>query len=399
MITRSALAPLLLSWAALAAVSCGTLPERNLAEDKIYADIIGFSDIVTVVPDLEEGSSFFHLTVRTTEPGELTQAALIPQIQQLPTGQNTAVYYALDKALDRIALIYRNKPPNAFSEEPSAYYYTKYYVILFTDGLDNVSVQMARNDKMGNYSNGDQYAAALRQKMEKIFRKNSGGGAKRQNSFEIFLLGLRGPDSEESYSEEEMVAHLRPLMAAHNGMLHEPIVSDDIDLIYEQFLNAFNASGFSFNIPKGFAENKYRIRMEFAAKGEQGFPYWFEADIQKERLFSGPYVLTNISTSPGFTFANSALIKETPGRNKNSLSIQFTINDLRVFNAPLPIVDEQQLFLDGIWRRNSEYESISGKYKNAYVMLLMDRSDSLNDEARQSAEDMVINIINLLSAL
>jgi hypothetical protein len=376
--------------------ACGTLPERDFYEDKIYADVIGFSDSVTVVPDLNQTHNFYHLTVNATAPGDLTQAALIPRISQLPTGRNTAIYYALDRALDRIKMIHGNKPPNAFSAGRGTYYYTRYYVILFTDGMDNVSVQLARNTKGNIYATGDRYAAALRRRMESLFA----GSSNRKNSFEIFLLGLQGGDLRESYTPDELTAHLRSLSASYNGSVHEPIVSDSIDHIYDEFRSAFNASVFSFNIPKGFAENRHRIRMEFAAKGEEGFPHWFEADIRRKILnFCGPYVLTNIVCSPGFTFDSTELIEEAPGRSSDSLAIQFTISNLKVFDAPLPIASERQLFMDGIWRRNSEYQSISGSYKNAYVVLLMDRSDSLSPEELKKSENMVINIINLLSGM
>jgi hypothetical protein len=399
MISRPALSTVVPLWAALVLISCATKPERHFNEDKIYADIIGFSDSVTNVPDLGQGNNFYHLTVNAPAPGELTQAHLIPHIQYLPIGKNTAVYYALDKALDRIEMVYKNKPPNAFSADRNVYSFTRYYIILFTDGLDNVSVQLARNNKKGNYANGEKYAAALRGRMERIVKGN--GSSSRQNIFEIFLLGLRGEDLKESYSGEELAGHLRSLTAACNGVVHEPIVNADIDAIYEEFQNTFAASDFSFNVPKGIIENKYRVRMEFAAKGEEGFPHWFEADIKKKSPFSSAYVLANIRASPGFTFGGGEkVIAETPGRAKDSLSVQFTINDLKVFNAPLPIAKEQQLFLEGgNWRKNPEYESLRGRYKNAYVMLLMDRSDSMDLEERKDSEDMVINIINLLSGM
>jgi hypothetical protein len=396
MMSRAALSIFFLSSAVLCVAACGSLPERNFNEDNIYADVMGFSDSVTVVPDLNQTHNFYHLTVNATAPGELTQAALIPRISRLPTGQNTAIYYALDRALDRIEMIHGNKPPNAFSASRGTYYYTRYYVILFTDGMDNVSVQLALNNKGDRYTNGDRYAAALRRRMGSLFA----GGPRRQNSFEIFLLGLRGGDLRESYTTDELSAHLRSLSASYNGAVHEPIVSDSIDRIYDAFWNAFNASGFSFNIPKGFAENRYRIRMEFAAKGEEGFPHWFEADIRRKILnLWGPYVLTNIVSSPGFTFDSTTLIEAAPGQNKDSLAIQFTISNLKVFDAPLPIASERQLFMDGLWRRNSEYQSISGNYKNAYIVFLMDRSLSLSPEELQKSEEMVINIINLLSGM
>ena len=186
MISRPVLSTVVPLWAALVLISCATKPERHFNEDKIYADIIGFSDTVTSVPDLGQGNTFYHLTVNPAAPGELTQADLIPHIPYLPIGKNTAVYYALDKALDRIEMIYKNKPPNAFSADKNVYFFTKYYIILFTDGLDNVSVQLARNNKKGNYANEEKYAAALRNRMGSIVKGNI--FSSRQNSFEIFLL-------------------------------------------------------------------------------------------------------------------------------------------------------------------------------------------------------------------
>jgi hypothetical protein len=62
-------------------------------KEKLYADVIGFND--TVKTDYQ----LYDLT------GTSEQEAMGQAIQALPSGENTAAYYALDIALDRIAQV------------------------------------------------------------------------------------------------------------------------------------------------------------------------------------------------------------------------------------------------------------------------------------------------------
>ena len=79
---------------------------------------------------------------------------------------NTAGIYAMDIALDRVKYIRKHQLKGDHN--------AKYYVIYMTDGLDNISVQVASNNKQGKYKNPDKY----KKKMEKKIKKISGSKKK-----------------------------------------------------------------------------------------------------------------------------------------------------------------------------------------------------------------------------
>jgi hypothetical protein len=293
------------------------------------------------------------------------------------------------------------------------------YIILFTDGMDNVSAQLARNDKRGNYANTAEYAKAIQKRINTIFDKKLLGGlftqkSKRMNTFEIYLLGLRGEDLEKSkYTPEDLVNSLRPLAGSYNSVSHEPIVSDKMSEIFDDFSRNFTSSGYRFHVPTGYAENGYRIKMELTSDPDvdlnpsgpvpdpETFPYSFEADFVKEKvsfLKKEKYILKNIIKSDGLTFDGTTL-EEVPGTSEKATTIEFTISNLRFNNDPVSVKNERQLFNDGAWRVNSEYKKAIGQNKNAYVLFVLDRSSSLNDEDKKASEDMVIKIINLIGGI
>ena len=64
-------------------------------------------------------------------------------------GKNTAGYYAMDLGLDRVKYV-KNKILKGDKQ-------SKFYIIYITDGLDNISVQAAKNHNKGTYANLTQY--------------------------------------------------------------------------------------------------------------------------------------------------------------------------------------------------------------------------------------------------
>ncbi|MDR2159122.1 MAG: hypothetical protein LBP23_03535 [Treponema sp.] len=100
----------------LLSVSCASVPDRNFNEDKMFADVIGFHDGVNASYRL------YHLTSDGAGQEKLEEST-----RALPIGTNTSIYYAVDKALDRIQAVYNNTPSNPLSSSISTGYYTKYY--------------------------------------------------------------------------------------------------------------------------------------------------------------------------------------------------------------------------------------------------------------------------------
>lgn len=97
------------------------------------------------------------------------------ELRGIQQEDNTAGIYAMDKGLDRIKYVQRR----IFKKDPN----TKYYMIFMTDGLDNISVQVAKNEKGVNYKTPEKYKEKLRKKIVKITRCN-----KREKMILIFIL-------------------------------------------------------------------------------------------------------------------------------------------------------------------------------------------------------------------
>jgi hypothetical protein len=386
-------------------VSCATVPDRKFDEDNLFADVMGFSDSVS------EPYRLYHLkSGDDTEQERLKEA-----IQGLPTGNNTAIYYAVDKALDRIE--YVSTSSNKLTNDHRTAYYTKYYIILFTDGMDNVSTQLASNNKRGKYADTRAYAGAIRKRMGTVFDRKIFGGlftlkSKKRNAFEIYLLGLKGEDlTESNYTEEDLVESLRPLAGSYNSIVHDPIVSDNVDDIRKDFERDFISSGFSFFVPKGYADNRYPIKMELASEDDEEY-HSFEAEFVKKKAsgfnaflaFFGrakkeTYILRNIKKSDGLTFDGGAAIEEVPGTSEKTPAVQFTISNLRFNGNPLRVNGAQQFYNDGAWRKNSEYKEDVGRNKNAYVLFVLDRSGSLGPGDKAASERMAIDIINIIGGI
>jgi hypothetical protein len=378
--------------------SCKTMsyPPQNFTEDKLYMQVIPFSDIPIDVEtglDVTKESLAEHREEDTKRKhathavGRNQRTGLELQMERLAEGTNTGIYYALDKALDRFQAVYNNKIPTVFSSGPNTWYYTKYYVILITDGLDNVSVELARAEGR-KYRDEEQYLAKLRDRIKRLF------DSKRKNTFEMYLLGLYGNDLKMSgYTKEDLENSLRPLMLSYPAndarLLHDPIICDitedaSMEHLYYAFRDQFRASEFNFQLPKSYAEEKYRIKMEFQPDGPNAPSHYFEADFVQR---SGKFVLRNIVASPGFTFEGGSVIEETQGNPGKPWLANFSIYDLRLDGRtmPIPLEDRpwvrQWYWKNNGWRFNSEFQPEQGKYQNACVLILLDRSKSLDPEA------------------
>jgi hypothetical protein len=116
----------------------------------------------------------------------------------------------------------------------------------------------------------------------------------------------------------------------------------------------------------------------------------------------GKYTFENIQTSAGFAFAelvDGSLQEDTA--DKNSTNARFTITHLRYGNTLYEVADNKQyIYDDGAWRMNSERGAGGGRDRNAYILLLLDRSRSLTDQDVQMTEETVLYIIrNMIEAL
>ncbi len=343
----------------------------------VYADVIGFNDDVYQ----------FYEPYNLQDDGDVKKLSKV--IYDINKGHNTAEYYAVDVALDRIAEMVSD------ADEDSK---TSYYLILLTDGLDNVSRELARNNGKGNYASDDAYAAALQKRMTTILNTKRGSD-NTKNVFQAYPIMVYGADLRESYTIEECREKLLPLAGAQNANRPNPIVvEDDFGAIQDEFAKTFIISSFSFEIPKGYTGR--RIRMEVTCKDSSEVS-WFEGDFEREIVKKKErYVLKNITCSKGFSFDNPSGVlvsSDIDEDEKTSENVErFTISNIRNNDKAAqinPYTAVQRYYDGGKPRINSEYQAASNKHSDAYILFVLDTSDSLRDKERQ-AKDSAIKIID-----
>jgi hypothetical protein len=375
--------------------------------EKMYADVIGFNDRVFesyMLPprnpkDTDVERPIPGITSDEGKPYNLrlqSQAAAMQNaIGKVPSGQNTAALYALDVGLDRVTLI--NKK---FMEgDPKS----RYYVIFFTDGIDNASVDMAIRTRRGNYPRGiagrDAYAAAMNNRMEQILKTYTFFGLIKKpnitNPFQSYVLLFKGDDLA-SYSEDQLTTLLDPFRASQNaGDPPELIQDSDMDGLREKFESSFVIPTFSFQVPKDYVGQ--RVRMQLNATDQVFFEATLSWQQRTKFLFFKEdfYTLEDITVSDGFTFEENTrgirIEMDKEAYDAASSTVPFIINELKVNGNSYPVRRDNvtQWHDEGTGTtsfHNTEYARLGGGKKNAYILLIMDTSLSLGEYAQEARE-------------
>jgi hypothetical protein len=403
--------------------------------EKMYADVIGFNDSVMLsymlppnnpkptdavkpIPGVTAENGSFPFWAKAGNPYDLLLpsevAAMQEAIKQVPLGQNTVALYALDTGLDRVTRINKNK--KLMEGDPNS----RYYVVFFTDGIDNASVNMAQRTRRGNYPQGiagrDAYGAAMHTRMESILKKYSLFGLIKKpnttNSFQSYVLLLRGDDLA-SYSEEQLTNIINPFRAAQNAGDAPPLIIDSsMDGLREKFKDAFVIPSFSFQVPKDYVGQRVRMKL---GRDDEGEPVWFEATVQFQQrpkfLFFKDdfYTLEDITVSPGFLFAENTkqmrIEMEKISYDKNANTVPFIINELKIPDTENPSGSKSFYVARGDvtqWHNegegeakfeNTEYQKEGEGKKNAYILLIMDMSQSLGEKTAEEARETAAWIV------
>lgn len=348
----------------------------SMQDTKVFANVMTFSGDVNKLYmknyDLNEGYKV---------------QSLWRGIENLTVLNNeTAEYYAMDIALDEI----QNRVLKKKDKE------TKYYLILLTDGLDNVSLEMARKDGRGVYDSLEAYADSLNKRMNTILNKSYLFGLVQNeniyNTFQSWPIMFFGDDMKSSgYEKKEAMELLKPLAGAQNTFTPNPIVEEETGRILELFKQQFVVTQYSFLIPKGYVEK--RVKMSFYDKN--GKNATMEADFK--RIGKDKFELSKIKTSENFfidTKDSDIIISDESGDGENSAV--FTIDNLRLNEKPYSIKSaKQEYYENGKFRTNSEFDDKAGMKKNAYILLVLDTSKSLGSQAsnvKKLAQDIILYI-------
>ncbi|MHB9291258.1 hypothetical protein Holit_00331 [Hollandina sp. SP2] len=221
------------------------------------------------------------------------------------------------------------------------------------------------------------------------------------------MLLLQGQDLE-SYSEEQLAGIIDPFRTAQNAGDAPALIMDSrMEGLREKFQDAFVIPSFSFQMPKDYVGQKIRMELGLDDTGE---PVWFEATVQYERrpipilafIKKDFYTLENITTSPGFSFLENTkqmrIEMDKASYDKNANTVPFIINELKFydtenqsgsksFHAERESVTQWHDEGSGETKfENTENQREGGGKKNAYILLVIDMSQSLGKNAEAARE-------------
>ena len=210
----------------------------------------------------------------------------------------------------------------------------------------------------------------------------------------------------ESYSAEQLTNIINPFRAAQNaGDAPALIIDSSMEGLRDKFRDSFVIPSFSFQVPKDYVGQKVRMNL---GVDDTGGAVWFEATVQYQKrpklliLKEDFYTLEGITASPGFSFdENTKQVKiemDKESYDKNANTVPFIINGLKIADREDSSasksfhVDREQVTQ---WHdegsgetkfENTEYQKEGAGKKNAYILLVMDMSQSLGENAEAARE-------------
>ena len=330
-------------------------------------------------------------------------------------GKNTAGYYAMDLGLDRVKYV-KNKILKGDKQ-------SKFYIIYITDGLDNISVQTAKNHNKGNYISLAQYIEKQNQKKKKLM-----GGGKEQQLFQIYPMVFLGDDLKQiqkannmtdAQFKEWMLKNMEGFTGASQGWnAPRPMLSENWDSLAFELKDKFTAASYEFYIPKGYLNKRIRMTLHddyspshrtyiegvFTKKGNK---YMLKNVELKNGLFSNLDKegnknggrLTNFSKILSFN-NDDAKATESWFRIEN-LSFEYDKNkeksskNYKVYTgSEKDFVPKQEYEDGGFWLYNSEYDGSAFATVNTYILFVADVSSSLGEEGPKKESDLLVGFFD-----
>lgn len=383
--------------------SCATVNTRFL-----QGDVIGFSDEVNASYECPKGMfSFLKKQDRgwdlLNEAEKYTMRTQLKTI--IPRGENTAAYYAMELAAERIKYVRRHYAKN----DPQ----TKYYIFLLTDGLDNASPSAAKNDKKILFDiTPEQYQVRLQKKLKGAM------GWFAKNTFEVYPMMFEGEDMQatkarnkmsDSQFKQKLVKDMECFRYSSVGLAPELISAGDYKTIINKLREKFVSSSYTFRVPKSYMNKQ--IRMNFENTSGQKISLLGKLQKSGFSCILGDITLDN----PKATYLKSSRFCSAKGKNlvahaspsgEDPLNYYFTIEDLRLagspyFPHPQKVEQEYESSAD-FWQLNSEYREVTSGAINTYFLLVIDGSRSLDGKngkqhGFEQETDMAVEILDMLT--
>ena len=369
----------------------------------MMGDVISFSEEATTsytIKPFGRQSEPYMLHTDKVNYDRKAVMDLKKQINTAPSGMNTSIAYALDLGLDRIKYVRRHWLKND--------HIAKYYTIILTDGLDNTSVQVAKNNKQGNYKDIGHYQKNIQKKIKRLM-----GCGKEQNLYYIFPMLQIGPDLDEfrkeqlgEMSQEDFVDFCkRNYMEKYRGAskgYEKPaaIVSYSFESIAKDFEELFSSVAFEFYVPKGY--DGKRIKMDLV--NEKGEKASFEGDVVKK---GKTFYFNNIVFKNGLGIKSVGKqkkleLKATNSSDKKAIAAWFRLENLQYQGHSYKVDLEQvkQSYatkLEGktYFQPNSEYTKNARPQVDTYFQFIFDTSGSIGDnvEVEQKTLMRMLDVI------
>lgn len=361
------------------------------AHQGIKADLVGFSNDVSLsymknVPSnkvVGGGKNVAPYEIGTEEGYKQMRNGIMGM---KPTGANTSLYFSKDVARKRVRYVrrkYLTRDPNA-----------KIYMIVMTDGLENASLRAAKNHHMGHSCNKiESYQRAVKRKTKRAMGKNS---------WQIYPIVFEGEDLKSLYSrnkmsEEAVRTFLNEQFEPLRGSKGAPLKGEDhisprvisgskADEIANTFRDEFYSASFDFHIPKGYVDKQ--VKMQFFRDSAEIAT--FVGNLEKK---CGKYIFSNVSFSDGLECVTNkkGVWKSTNRKNRKDLVAQFEFNDFKYKGKALAdnYTVAQDVEQQGIWVTNTEYDAQRGQSQNAYIIAILDGSQSVENDYLEMKQTMM----------
>ena len=311
--------------------------DDNDMETGLYMGVIGFNE------DLIDKGAMSLLAPNT-------KSGFISFVNSLTTKKNTVLYYAVDKALDKLTT---TPLPNNLSNVS---------IVTFTDGLDQGSLPMINYDP---YSSKSAYRTYLDGRIKSAHVQGV--------SLSAYTIGVRGGDVTNIEEFQNNLVSLASSEENATEVTNMQDVNSRFQEIANQLTSITTTQTMSIKFPMLDDGQKYRFTFDDVTSASQSNCYIEGTmNVRNNTLNNVRYV--------GLTCSSGTSIQGT----RTGINISFDFVDLKDANGNNLSLDYvREYYLDGsYWQVNSEFDKgddieVTVERSSAAIMLVLDCSSSL----------------------
>lgn len=320
--------------------------DDNGLDKGLYLGIIGFNENL-----IDKGA----MSLLTPD----TKSSFISFVNSLTTKKNTVLYYAVDKALDKLTT---TPLPNNLRNVA---------IITFTDGLDQGSLPMINYDP---YVSKVEYRTYLDGRVKSTMVQGL--------SLSAYTIGVRGGDVTNVQEFQNNLVSLASSQENATEVTNMSEVNRRFQEIAKQLTNVTETQTISIRFPMLDDGQKYRFTFDNVSDAGKSQCYIEGTmNVRNNTLNNVRYV--------GLTCSSGASIQGT----RYGINISFDFVDLKDANGNYLSLDYvKEYYLDGsYWQVNTEFNKgedikVTVERSSAAIMLVLDCSSSLQSDGDKFSE-------------